>query len=70
MANVQGRKLVIFNTVTKTLCAFYSRIVLRKLNSDVLNVFRTIEKLSKRNLKLNADLRFLIVLLITNVSKY
>ena len=40
------------------LCAFYSRIVLRKLTSIQLEIFRKLERSCKIVVKCNADIKF------------
>ena len=55
LRNVAMSPDYIFLAVSK----FYSRIILQKVPTNVITDFRKLEKISKRMIKLDADLSFL-----------
>ena len=57
MSLVDGRNVVVFLSI----CKFYSRIILNKINPEIKIIFRSLEKSSHKCEKLNADLLFLFI---------
>lgn len=67
MTTVDSRKLVFYNKVFKVITEFYSFIIIKKLrNIDQLTNFRSVENTLKSNIKILADINFLILKIVTN----
>ena len=49
-----------FNKVIKAIVIFYSRIIIKKLPINALQLFRKLEKAYKTLIKTNADIKYLI----------
>ena len=50
--------------IFKTCAYFLSSCVIKRLNAEALTLFRKVEKLSKKYVKLEADIKFLQFLMI------
>ena len=42
----------------KTVIVLFSKIIIKRLSRDQLNIFRKVEKITKSFIKVNADLKF------------
>jgi len=57
-----------FNKTFYAVTCFYSRIIIRKLNDSSLTIFRKIEKLIKLSAKINADIKFLKLIILKLIA--
>ena len=59
MADVSSRNVDVKNKTIHAVACFFSRIILKKLDVQQLRAFRSLEKITKSCVKLQADIQYL-----------